>query len=273
MRASDLLLPLLLLSAVMTAEEPAVRLPPPMPADCPHHQVMQTMPPTWVGSEQIAMVVYPGMTALDLTGPQYMFAGLMGAQVHLVAESLIPVMTDTGVIITPTKTFETCPRDLDILFVPGGSRGTVEAAKDPRVLTFLRDRGSRAKLVTSVCTGSLVLGAAGLLDGYQATSHWVTRDLLTRFGAVPIDARVVVDRNRITGAGVSAGIDLGLLIVRRLRDEEYAKAMCLLAEYAPEPPVVAGTPAQAGPVTTKIMSDMCVGLREAFLTVPVPSRP
>lgn len=272
MHASKILFLLLTLSICVQAEEPAVRMPPPMPPDCPHHRVMQTMPPTWVGSEQIAMVVYPGMTALDLTGPQYMLVGLMGAQVHLVAESLTPVMTDTGVIITPTKTFETCPPDLDVLFVPGGSRGTVEAAKDPKVLAFLRDRGSRAKLVTSVCTGSLVLGAAGLLEGYQATSHWVTRDLLTRFGAIPVDARVVVDRTRITGAGVSAGIDLGLLIVKRLRDEEYAKAMCLLAEYAPEPPVVAGTPAQAGPVTTKIMTDMCAGLREAFLTVPAPTR-
>ncbi len=213
------------------------------------------------------MVVYPGMTALDLVGPNYMLAGLMGAKVHLVAESLVPVMVDTGFAITPTLTFADCPSDLDILLVPGGGEGTLVAAQDERLLAFLRDRGSRAKLVTSVCTGSLVLGAAGLLRGYQATSHWVVRDLLPHFGAVPVDARVVVDRSRITAAGVSAGIDLGLTIVKRLRDEDYAKGMALLAEYAPEPPVDAGTPQKAGAATTILISSMFTGYRDRFLAI------
>ena len=266
MRASDRVL-LTLLSGFLIAEEPAVRMPPPMPTDCGHAKAMQAMPPGWVKSEQIAMVVYPGMTALDLIGPQYMLASLMGAKVHLVAESRIPVMTDTGVIITPTATFDDCPKDLDILFVPGGARGTLAAARDPKVLAFLKDRGSRAKLITSVCTGSMVLGAAGLLDGYQATSHWVTRDVLKDFGAKPVDARLVADRNRITAAGVSAGIDLGLYLVRQLRDEPYAKAMGLLAEYAPEPPVVAGTPAQAGPESTELVRVMCQDLHDEFKAI------
>jgi putative intracellular protease/amidase len=225
---------------------------------------MAAMPPTWMGKEQIAMVVYPGMTALDLVGPQYMLAGLMGAKVHLVAESTVPVMVDTGFAITPTLSFADCPAELDIILVPGGGQGTLVAAQDRRLLQFLRERGTTAKLVTSVCTGSLVLGAAGLLRGYRATSHWVVRDLLPHFGAIAVDARVVSDRNRITAAGVSAGIDLGLTIVRQLRDETYAKCLTLLAEYAPEPPLDAGTPAKAGPEVTAMMASMFTAYRDDF---------
>ncbi|MEQ1713912.1 MAG: DJ-1/PfpI family protein, partial [Hyphomicrobium sp.] len=148
--------------------------------------------------------------------------------------------------------------DLDILCVPGGSGGTLAAMRDEATIAFLKDRGGRAKLVTSVCTGSLLLGAAGLLEGYRATSHWLARELLRDFGAEPIDQRVVVDRNRITGAGVTAGIDFGLSIVKQLRDEDYAKTVQLLAEYQPEPPLDAGTPGRAGPSTTKLVSDMFV---------------
>ena len=114
-----------------------------------------------------------------------------------------------------------------------------------RRFAFLKDRGGRAKFVTSVCTGSLVLGAAGLLEGYKATSHWVTTDMLPIFGAIPTDGRVVTDRNRITGGGVTAGIDFGLSLVGKLRDRQYAEGVQLIAEYAPEPPFDAGTPKTA----------------------------
>jgi putative intracellular protease/amidase len=221
----------------------------------PDHD-MSGMPAHWHGKEQIGMVLYPGMTALDLVGPQYMFANLMGATVHLLAPNLRPVTSDTRMAIVPTTTFARAPRDLDILFVPGGGAGTLAAMKDEALLAFVADRGSRARWVTSVCTGSLVLGAAGLLRGYRATSHWVARDLLSEAGAIAVDQRVVQDRNRVTGAGVSAGLDLGLTLVGTMRDQPYAEAVQLLAEYAPEPPFRAGTPATAPTEITALMSDM-----------------
>lgn len=125
---------------------------------------------------QIAMVAYPGMTALDLIGPQYALSSIMGSRVSIVAKTREPVVTDTGVTIVPDLTFETCPRDLTVLFIPGGSQGTLNAMTDSATIGFVRDRGSHAKWVTSVCTGSLLLGSAGLLRGYAATSHWLVRD-------------------------------------------------------------------------------------------------
>lgn len=217
---------------------------------------MSALPASWTGKEQIGMLLYPGMTALDFVGPQHMFAGLMGATVHHVAKTLAPVVSDTRLALLPTVTLAKCPRDLDILFVPGGGAGTIAAMQDAQILAFLADRGRRAKLVTSVCTGSLVLGAAGLLQGYKATSHWATRALLSDVGAMAVDARVVQDRNRITGAGVSAGLDLGLTIVGLLRDATYAQVTQLLAEYAPEPPFNAGTPRTAPPEVTAMLTDM-----------------
>ncbi|WP_186260495.1 DJ-1/PfpI family protein [Burkholderia gladioli] len=165
----------------------------------------------WEGNEQIAMLMYPGMTVMDLIGPQSMFGALMGAKIHLVAKTLAPVTSDAGVTIVPTATFDTCPRELTVLFTPGGTDGTLAAASDPATLAFMLDRGTRAKYVTSVCSGSLILGAAGLLDGYRATSHWSVRHVLAQYGAVPTEARVVRDRNRVTGAGVTAGLDFGLM--------------------------------------------------------------
>jgi len=187
------------------------------------------------------MLVYPQMTALDLIGPQSMFASLMGAELYLVAKSLDPVTSDSGVTITPTATFDSCPRDLTVLFTPGGTDGTLAAAMDPVTLAFMADRGSRAKYVTSVCSGSLIVGAAGLLKGYKATSHWSVRDTLAGFGAIPTDARVVRDRNRITGAGVTAGLDFGLTMVAELRDQKYAECVQLMCEYDPNPPFDAGS--------------------------------
>ncbi len=225
-------------------------------AQVPSPHDMGAMPASWTGREQIGMLLYPGMTALDFVGPQHMFSSLMGAKVHHVARTMAPVVSDSRLAILPTVTLARCPRDLDILFVPGGGAGTVAAMQDAQILAFLADRGSRAKLVTSVCTGSLLLGAAGLLRGYRATTHWATHALLADVGATPVQARVVRDRNRVTGAGVSAGLDLGLAIVGLLRDSAYAQTVQLLAEYAPEPPYEAGSPRTAPPAVTAMVADM-----------------
>jgi cyclohexyl-isocyanide hydratase len=212
-------------------------------------------------SSDIAMLLYPGMTALDLIGPQYAFGLLMDTRLHLVAKTRDVVMTDTGVGLQPTIVLSDCPKELEVLFVPGGGTGTLAAMEDPDIVSFVADRGSRAKWVTSVCTGSLILAAAGLLRGRRATSHWLVRDVvLPLLGVTPVAARVVEDGNRITGAGVSAGLDLGLAIVARLKGDDYARAVQLMAEYDPQPPFSAGSPEKAGPAITKMMVDMHAGL-------------
>ena len=203
---------------------------------------------------EIGMLLYPGLTLLDLIGPQTVFSWF--ANIHLVWKTKDLVYSDTGIGMQPTCTFESCPRDLDILFVPGGF-GQNQLMSDAETLAFLADRGSTAKYVTSVCSGSLLLGAAGLLKGYKATSHWAARDGLSAFGAIPTDARVVVDRNRITGGGVTAGIDFGLVILAKLRGEDAAKLTQLAMEYDPEPPFQAGSPKTAGPaIVEQAMSFM-----------------
>lgn len=210
----------------------------------------------WMGDEQIAMLVYPRMTIMDLIGPHCMFGSLMGATIHIVAKSLDPVTSDAGLTIIPTATFDTCPRDLTVLFTPGGTDGTLAAASDPDTLAFMADRGSRAKYVTSVCSGSLILGAAGLLKGYKATSHWSCREALAGFGAIPTKARVVRDRNRITGAGVTAGLDFGLSMVAELRDQTYAECAQLMSEYDPDPPFNAGSMKTAPTYVKKAMIEL-----------------
>jgi len=200
---------------------------------------------------QMAMLVYPQFTALDLIGPHTMLAGLMNVDVHLVWKDKQPIPVDRGSLaIIPTTTLRECPKDLDLLFVPGGAEGTSAVMNDDAVLDFLADRGSRAKYVTSVCTGSLALGCAGLLKGYRATSHWAFVDMLPLVGATPVPERVVEDRTRITGAGVSAGIDFGLVVAARLRGRVYAEMLQLVNEYNPQPPFDAGSPAKAGPGMT-----------------------
>jgi cyclohexyl-isocyanide hydratase len=212
---------------------------------------------------QIAMLVYPQFTALDLIGPHTFLASL-NADVHLVWKTREPVPLDRGgTAIVPTTTLRDSPRDLDVLFVPGGLAGTAAVMKDDSVLDFLADRGSRAKYVTSVCTGSLVLGCAGLLKGYKATSHWATRDLLPSLGATPVAERVVEDRDRITGAGVTSGIDFGLVLAARLRDPTYAQMLQLINEYDPHPPFHAGNPQEAGSaLTAHLESRLAPGLKE-----------
>lgn len=211
------------------------------------------------GGEQIAMLLYPGLTALDLIGPHTMLSGLDGATIHLVATSLAPVTSEAGITIMPTATFETCPGDLTVLFAPGGTDGTIAAATDAATLAFMADRGARAAYVTSVCTGSLILGRAGLLKGYRATSHWSCREALAGFGAIPTEARVVRDRNRITGAGVTAGLDFGLTLVAELRDRTYAESCQLMNEYDPDPPFHAGSLKTAPPEVRQSTQDLIAG--------------
>jgi putative intracellular protease/amidase len=229
-------------------------------------EMADVLGPNVAGHEQVAMLLYPGFTALDLVGPQYFFACLFGATVHLVTteSTLVPVESDLGLAIMPTTTMAHAPRDLDVLFVPGGTQGTIDAMQRPDVLKFLADRGARAPHVTSVCTGSMVLGKAGLLKGKRATSHWATRPILAEFGATPIDARVVTDGNVTTAAGVSAGLDFGIAIVEALRGRPYASALMLQAEYSPQPPFSGGTLATTDPAVGELMGSMFAPVAERF---------
>jgi cyclohexyl-isocyanide hydratase len=182
----------------------------------------------------IGMLIMPSLTQLDLTGPFEVLVRVPEARVHLVWKTPDPVIADSGLTLLPNATLADCP-PLDVVFVPGGG-GVTPLLDDPEVLTFLRTQGERALYVTSVCTGSLLLGAAGLLRGYDATTHWAYLDLLPLVGARPVRRRVVFDRNRVTGAGVTSGIDFGLRLAAALANDETAKVIQLALEYDPEPP-------------------------------------
>lgn len=175
--------------------------------------------------------------------------------------------TPTLVPVTATTTFDDCPERLDVLFVPGGVPGTLAMMEDPQMLSFLRRMAPRSRFVTSVCTGSFILGAAGLLDGYRAATYWALTDLLVEVGATPSTERVCVDRNRITGGGVTAGIDFGLEIAARLTSPLYAKAMQLYLEYAPALPFDAGRPQTAPTEARAFLEDMFAGLRASTLQI------
>jgi cyclohexyl-isocyanide hydratase len=190
---------------------------------------------------RIGFVLFPKLTQLDLTGPFEVFGRVSDAQVLLVGQG--EARSDTGLVLRPDSSFAAAPQ-LDVLCVPGGP-GVNAAMEDDAVLAFLRSQAERASWVTSVCTGALVLGAAGLLRGYRATTHWLSLDLLAGFGAIPVRERVVVDRNRITGGGVTAGIDFGLRLAAELRGEKAAKEIQLMMEYDPAPPYDAGSPRTA----------------------------
>ncbi|MBK7906530.1 MAG: DJ-1/PfpI family protein [Gemmatimonadetes bacterium] len=212
---------------------------------------------------QIAMMAYPGMYPLDLLGPLTVFSDLLNTNVHLVWKTKMAVPAGRGVVVN-TIPFAECPEELDVLFVPGGTVGTIGALGDAQVLDFLRARAPKAKFVSSVCTGSLVLGAAGLLRGYRATSHWLVHDLLSTYGATPVKERVVQDRNRITAAGVTAGLDFALYVTAQLAGENYAKAEQLNIEYDPAPLFDAGNEAGAGPLVSGAMRRMYATARQGF---------
>jgi len=189
---------------------------------------------------QIGLLLYPDLTQLDLTGPFEVFHRIPDASVHLVWKTLDPVRSDSGMAILPTVTFKECPT-LDVLCVPGGP-GQVTLMDDAMVLEWIRMQASNAKWITSVCTGSLVLGAAGLLQGYRAACHWMSRDQLALLGATPVAERVVIDRNRVTGGGVTAGIDFALTLAASIAGEDVARSIALQLEYDPSPPFGPGSP-------------------------------
>jgi len=193
----------------------------------------------------IAFLLFPNVTQLDLTGPAQVLSRLGNARLDLVWKTLDPVPTDAGFSILPTATFADVPC-VDILCVPGGF-GTNAVIADDEAMAWVAGVGAEATWVTSVCTGSLILGAAGLLDGYRAGCHWAQRDMLTLFNAIPVDARTVVDRNRVTGGGVTAGIDFALTLTAMIRGEAHARAVQLALEYDPAPPFDSGSPGRAGP--------------------------
>jgi cyclohexyl-isocyanide hydratase len=203
---------------------------------------------------------------MRIVGPHYFFACMFGARVHLVTTEgdLAPVASDLGLAIAPTIRMADVPAQLDVLFVPGGTQGTLGIMRRADTMGWIADRGSRARYVTSVCTGSLPLAKAGLLRGKRATAHWAARAALSAYGAVPIDSRVVVDGNVVTGAGVSAGLDYAIALVEMLRGRAYAEALVLQAEYAPAPPIRAGTIDQASPAVAEMMQTMFAPLEAEF---------
>ena len=192
----------------------------------------------------VAFLLFPNVTQLDLTGPAQVLSRLGNAKIDLVWKTLDPVMTDAGFAILPTATFADIAQ-ADILCVPGGI-GVTDVMMDEAAMAWVRKLGGSARWVTSVCTGSLILGAAGLLEGYEATTHWAWHEQLALFGARPVKARTVFDRNRVTGGGVTAGIDFALALMAEIRGEDHARIVQLALEYDPAPPFDSGSPDKAG---------------------------
>jgi cyclohexyl-isocyanide hydratase len=192
----------------------------------------------------IGFVIFPNLTQLDFTGPLQVLSRVPSSATHIIAKSEAPVPSDCGLSLVPTHTFKTAPQ-LDLICVPGGF-GVVEAIRDPQTVDFVRGQAKGARYVTSVCTGAFVLGAAGLLTGRRATTHWAYTDLLPLVGATYEKARVVRDGNLVTAGGVTSGIDFGLSIAAELAGEDAAQGIQLGIEYDPDPPFDAGHPDRAG---------------------------
>lgn len=192
---------------------------------------------------QIGFLLFPQVQQLDLTGPYDVLASLPDVKVHLIWKDLMPITASTGLLLKPTTTFEDCPA-LDVICVPGGS-GVGPLMEDNQTLDFLRAQAANARYITSVCTGALVLGAAGLLKGKRATTHWAYHELLKPLGAIAVKDRVVRDGNLLTGGGITAGIDFALTLAAELFDPATAELVQLQLEYAPAPPFTAGSPETA----------------------------
>ncbi|CAN5902539.1 DJ-1/PfpI family protein [soil metagenome] len=211
----------------------------------------------------LGLLLFPGLTALDLAGPFEVFHRIPGAKVHLVWKDLQPVRADSGLGLLPTTTLAECPA-LDVVTIPGGF-GQIPLMDDAEILAWLRVQARTARYMTAVCTGSLLLGGAGLLDGYRATSHWAFTELLADYGATYTPGRVVVDRDRVNGGGVTAGIDFGLTLAALLAGDEVAKAIQLGLEYNPAPPFQSGHPdvADAG-LVARVRELLMVRGRDRF---------
>lgn len=213
---------------------------------------------------QVGFLIYPGVIQLDVMGAYQVLAFPPDTQLHLIWKTLDPIISNEGLTLFPTITLSDCP-PLDVICVPGGGMGQVDMMKDAETLNFLKQRSTTAQYVTSVCTGSMILAAAGLLQGYKATCHWAFRDQLAMLAVEVVPQRVVIDRNRVTGAGVTSGIDFGLTLLGLLCGEEVAKMAQLMMEYAPKPPFNAGTPETAGEEVIQPLIQFGKPLIDAFL--------
>lgn len=209
---------------------------------------------------RIGFLVFPNIMQLDMTGPQEVLSQLPGAEIELVWKTREPVRSSSGLVLQPTTTYAECPQ-LDVICVPGGG-GMNALLTDEESLAFVRAQAAGARYVTAVCTGALVLGA-GLLRGKRATTHWMSVEFLPAFGAVPVNERVVVDGNVITGGGVTAGIDFGLRLVAELAGEETARAIQLGIEYDPQPPFDSGHPRSAQASTVETAKRLAVARQDA----------
>jgi len=212
----------------------------------------------------VGFVVFSGITQLDFTGPFEVLSRLgtpasltvpsefEHARTHVIAKTMDPVVSDRGLSILPSCTFSECPK-LDLICVPGGGLGVLEAIKDAETVAFLRLQGTSVRYVTSVCTGAFLIGAAGLLRGRKATTHWAFTDLLPLVGASYQSGRVVRDGNVFTGGGVSAGIDFAFSIISELAGPQVAQAIQLAIEYDPAPPFDCGHPTKASEASLPLM--------------------
>lgn len=213
---------------------------------------------------QVGFLIYPGVIQLDVMGAYQVLAFPPNIQVHLIWKTLAPIASNEGLTLVPTVTLTDCS-PLDVICVPGGGIGQIEVMKDIEILNFLQQQSTTAQYVTSVCTGSMILAAAGLLRGYKATCHWAFREQLAILGVEVVPQRVVIDRNRVTGAGVTSGIDFGLTLLGLLCGEDVAKMTQLMMEYTPEPPFNSGTPEEAGEEVVQSLIHFGKPLLDAFL--------
>ncbi|WP_139195337.1 DJ-1/PfpI family protein [Curtobacterium sp. MCBA15_001] len=232
-----------------------------------HHTLAALPDVRFATDKTIVIVLHPGFELLDVVGPFHFLAGT-GATVHLATtdDTLDPVPSGSGVPLTPTITLADAPTSLAVILVPGGDTGIL--VRDAQAIADIRRLSDDAEYVTSVCSGSIALAAAGLLDGRRATSHWSVRHLLTGYGATDVNERVVEDGNRLTAAGVTAGMDLAIRLVSYLCGDTLARFAVLGAEYAPEPPFNTGTPERAGGALTDLSRDFLAPLEEELRTPP-----
>lgn len=212
----------------------------------------------------IGFLVYPGVIQLDVMAAYQVLAFAPNIKIYLLWKNIIPITSNENLIITPNTKFDDCP-ELDVICVPGGGMGQIEIMKDREVINFLQQKSTNAKYITSVCTGSLILATANLLQGYKATCHWAFREQLSMLGVEVVSERVVIDRNRITGAGVTSGIDFGLILLKLLCGEDTAKMAQLMMEYDPQPPFSAGTPETASKEITTSLLKFGTPLISAFM--------
>jgi cyclohexyl-isocyanide hydratase len=216
-------------------------------------------------SIHIGFLVYPGVIQLDIFSAYQVFSFPPHAKIHLLAKNLTPIVSNEGLIITPTTSFNDCPQ-LDIICVPGGGIKQIDVMDDPEIINFLQQQSSTAKYITSVCTGSMILAAANLLQGYKATCHWAFREQLATLGVEVIPERIVIDRNRITAAGVTSGIDFGLILVSLIWGESMAKMTQLMMEYNPQTPFNSGTPETAEQEIVESLLQLGKPLIDAFFS-------